>query len=106
MNSLENNLSGDIVVKTHIKSKPKKMTVECLSCGEDIYIGRTPKIGNYITCDNGSCQIEIIDFEPIDLEPVMVDQPDQKDDRVDNISFFGGEDDPYKGTDEPYDDNN
>lgn len=52
------------------KTKTKKMIAECLYCGEDVYVGRNPQVGNFVTCDGCDSQFEIID-----LEPVMVDWP-------------------------------
>jgi transcription elongation factor Elf1 len=56
--------------RTKTKTKTKKMTADCLYCGEDVYVGRDPQIGNFVSCD--SCDSQ---FEVIDLEPIMVDWP-------------------------------
>jgi hypothetical protein len=54
------------------KTISKKVTVACLACEDDVYIGRNPKIGNYVICN--SCDSE---FQIIDLEPIMIDWPDE-----------------------------
>lgn len=77
-------------MKPQVKAKPKKVTVECLSCSEDIYVGRNPKVGSFVTCDN--CDVE---FEIIDLEPVMVDWPYFEDALVDTYGYYGDEEGRY-----------
>lgn len=57
-------------MKTTISVKPKKTTVECLSCNKDIYIGNDPNLGKFITCK--SCESV---FEIINIDPLMIDWP-------------------------------
>ena len=51
-------------------NKVKNIRVECLDCGEAIYIRRNPTIGNIVTCDSCDSQFEIVE-----LEPIMIDWP-------------------------------
>lgn len=51
------------------------MIVECLSCGEDVYIGHNPKVGSFITCKSCDSLLEIVD-----LDPIMIDWPYYDDD--------------------------
>ena len=62
---------------------PKRKTVVCHSCGEDIYVGQHPKIGNFVTCRKCCSQFEIID-----LDPVLVDWP-----YYDDEESYGDEED-------------
>jgi len=48
-----------------------KNIVECLSCGEDIFIGRNRKPGAIITCDRCDNQFVIVE-----LDPFMIDWSD------------------------------
>ena len=59
------------------------MTAECLYCGEDVYVGRNPQVGNFITCDGCDSQFEIID-----LEPIMVDWPYYEDDYIQELDLY------------------
>lgn len=72
------------------KTKPKKKAAECLYCGENIYIGHNPKVGNFVTCD--SCDTQ---FEIVDLDPVMVDWPYYNDDFDGDEGFSDDIDDEY-----------
>ena len=65
-------------MKQVTKTRPKKVTVECLVCNDDVYVGQNPKVGSYVTC-NG-CDAE---FQIVDLEPVLIDWP-EFDDYVDD----------------------
>lgn len=62
-------------MKSHTRVKPKKTTVECLLCDEDIYVGNNPNLGKFITCK--SCESV---FEIINTDPVMIDWPYDDDD--------------------------
>ena len=57
-------------MKHQMKTKPKKMMVECLSCGADVYVGRNLKLGDIVKCK--SCDSK---FEVFDLEPLLIDWP-------------------------------
>ena len=60
---------------THrIKTRTKKAIIECLACEEGVYVGRDPKIGDYIYCHN--CDAE---FQITDLDPILIDWPDEED---------------------------
>ena len=61
-------------MKHKTKTISKRLSAECLACGDDIYIGRTQKIGSYVICNH--CDAE---FQVIDLEPVLIDWPDGDD---------------------------
>jgi hypothetical protein len=79
-------------MKPKIKTRSKNVTVECLACKDDVYVGQNPKIGNYVFCH--SCDAE---FQIIDLEPVMIDWPD--------YNGFSDEDEGYyDDTYDEYDD--
>lgn len=74
-------------MKYQTNSKPKRMIVECLSCGEGIYVGRNPKVGSFITCHSCDALLEIID-----IEPIMIDWPYYDDDESFSDSFEEGDD--------------
>jgi hypothetical protein len=61
-------------MKHKTKTISKKLTAECLACGDDVYMGRDPKIGSYVICHG--CDAE---FQIIDLKPIMIDWPDDDD---------------------------
>lgn len=73
-------------MKHQIRTKPQKMTVECLNCSEDIYIGDKSKVGNFVTCK--SCESL---FEIIDLDPVMIDWYYYDDDYGDDDDLYDDE---------------
>ena len=67
-------------MKHHEKMRPKRETVECLACDDDVYVGRNPKVGNFVTCRH--CE-EV--FQIIDIDPVLIDWPyDEDDDYTDD----------------------
>jgi hypothetical protein len=66
-------------MKHQDKMRPKKETVECLSCDEEVFVGRNPKVGNFVTCHN--CDET---FQIIDIEPVLIDWPYDEDDYTDD----------------------
>ena len=70
-------------MKHHTKPHPKNETVECLSCEEDVYVGRNPKIGKYVVCNNCDATFQIID-----IEPVLIDWPEDDDDYTDDDAGF------------------
>ena len=74
------------------KTRPisKKTTVDCLACNDDVYIGSSPKIGNYVICN--SCDAE---FVIIDLEPVLIDWPDFDDYNDDDEGYYDDINDEY-----------
>jgi hypothetical protein len=80
-------------MKHHIKTKPKKLIIECLACSEEIYVGHNPIIGNIITC--GSCDTM---FEIIDLEPVLIDWPYFDDD----YGVYGDDEGIYDEVDDKF----
>ena len=57
-------------MKYQMKAKPKKMMVECLSCGADVYVGRSLKLGEIVKCH--SCDSK---FKVVALEPLLIDWP-------------------------------
>ena len=61
-------------MKQKTKTRYKRITADCLACGDDVYVGQNPKIGSYVICN--SCDSE---FQIIDLEPVLIDWPDEDD---------------------------
>ena len=73
-----------------IRTRSKKLTVECLACDEDIFIGPKPKIGKYVICN--SCDAE---FQIIDLEPVLIDWPIDDDYFDDDEGYYDDIDDEY-----------
>lgn len=64
-------------MKTYTRTKSRRTTVDCLACGEDVYVGQNPIIGRIIICHGCNSRFEIID-----VEPVMVDWPGSEDDDV------------------------
>ena len=66
------------------------MTVECLACNDDVYVGRNPKIGSYVTC-NG-CDAE---FQIVDLDPVMIEWPDYDDYTDEEEGYYDDINDEY-----------
>ena len=83
-------------MKQNDKMRPQKETVECLACDEDVYVGRNPKVGNFVTCHN--CYET---FQIIDVEPVLIDWPYDEDDfdddeyTDDDEGYFDEDDDDY-----------
>ena len=57
-------------MKPNTWTRSKKVTVTCLVCKDEIYVGQQPKIGSYVIC-NG-CHAE---FQISDLEPLLIDWP-------------------------------
>lgn len=70
-------------MKPQIKTKHKKMKVECLSCDNDIYIGDYPKVNKFITCK--SCENV---FEIINIDPILIDWPYFDDDYIDDEDLY------------------
>lgn len=73
-------------MKHKYRTKPQKLTVECLNCSEDIYIADKAKVGSFVTCN--SCESL---FEIIDLDPLMIDWYFYDDDYADEEDFFDDE---------------
>jgi transcription elongation factor Elf1 len=73
-------------MKSQIKTKFKKLTVECLLCGKDIYVGDNSNVLKFISCNNCNTLFEIIR-----LNPVMIDWPYYDDDE----GFYDDLDDEY-----------
>ena len=67
-----------------------KIEVDCLACGDDVYVGRDPKIGSYIYCNN--CDAE---FQIIDLDPVLIDWPEDDDYFDDEEGYYDDLNDEY-----------
>ena len=84
-------------MKQNGKNFSKKETVECLACDEDVYVGRNPKVGNFVTCHNCDATFQIID-----VGPVLIDWPFDGDDEYEEYEDYGDEDEGYY--DEDYDD--
>jgi len=61
-------------MKAKDRTTSKRLTVDCLACGDNIYVGLNPTIGTYVICN--SCDAE---FHIVDLEPVLIDWPDGDD---------------------------
>jgi hypothetical protein len=70
-------------MKNNTNTHAKKQIVECLACVEDIYVGRDPKIGGYIYCK--SCDAE---FMIIDIDPILIDWPDEDDYYDDEEGYY------------------
>ena len=79
-------------MKHNQKEHSKKETVECLACDEDVYVGRNPKVGNFVTCQH--CDET---FQIIDIDPILIDWPYDDDDYSDDEE--GYYDDDYDGDD-------
>ena len=67
------------------KLKTKKLTVECLSCSQDITVGRSPKVGNFLTCDSCDSQFQIIAVEPVRVDWSSYDEYSDDEDLYDDI---------------------
>ena len=50
----------------------KKRTSRCPSCGEKIFLGEYPKVGQYLLCSVCDEQVEIIKLDPIVLDLVYI----------------------------------
>lgn len=50
----------------------KKKASRCPSCGEKIYLGDHPKVGQYLHCSICDEQVEIIKLDPIVLDLIFV----------------------------------
>lgn len=61
-------------MKQKTKPRSRKVTVECLACNDEIFVGKDPEINSYIYCNN--CDAE---FQIIDLEPILIDWPENDD---------------------------
>ncbi|MFN2236380.1 MAG: hypothetical protein ACK2U1_19290 [Anaerolineales bacterium] len=79
------------------KAYSKKETVECLACDEEVYVGKNPKIGNFVTCHHCDATFQIID-----IEPVLIDWPYDEDDEFEDYEDYSDDDEGYY--DEDYDD--
>ena len=77
-------------MKYHEKTRPKKATVECLACDEDVYVGRNPKVGNFVTCHH--CDET---FQIIDIAPILIDWPLDDDYTVDEEGYYDDVYDEY-----------
>lgn len=73
------------------KTISKKMRVKCLACEDDIYVGNNPKIGGYVICHGCDAAFQITD-----LDPVMIDWPDDGD-------YFDEEEGYYDDINDEYD---
>ena len=54
-----------------MKLAKKKWIVECLFCGENIYVSQNFRIGSFVACRHCDSQFEITD-----LVPPMIDWPE------------------------------
>jgi hypothetical protein len=61
-------------MKQKTRTRSRKLIVECLACADDVYFGLDTKIGDYIYCNNCDAAFQIID-----IEPVLIDWPDEDD---------------------------
>lgn len=59
-------------MKYQMKAKPKKMMVECLSCGADVYVGRSLKLGEIVKCHSCDSKFEVVDMEPILIDCLII----------------------------------
>jgi DNA-directed RNA polymerase subunit RPC12/RpoP len=50
----------------------KKRTSRCPSCGEKIFLGDHPKVGQYLLCSVCDEKVEIIKLDPIVLDLLYV----------------------------------
>ena len=50
----------------------KKRISRCPSCGEMIFIGDRPKIGQYLLCSICDEKVEIVNLDPIILDLIYV----------------------------------
>lgn len=60
-----------------------KLMVECLACEDNVFVGRNPIFGSYVTCN--SCDAE---FQIIDLNPVLIDWPENDDYTDDEEGYY------------------
>ena len=81
-------------MKHHEKMRPKNANVECLACDEEVYVGRNPKVGHFVTCHH--CDET---FQIIEIDPVLIDWPYEEDD--DEYEDYSDDEGYY---DEDYDD--
>ena len=78
-------------MKQKTRTRSKNEVVECLACEDDVFVGRNPKIGNFVVCHNCDAAFQIID-----LKPVLIDWPDYDDYTDDDEGYY---DDVYDETD-------
>lgn len=55
---------------------PGKYNVVCLNCEGEIEIGRNPKVGQYVDCDNCDMEFRIVSINPIEIEWPYEDDDD------------------------------
>lgn len=55
----------------------KKKTSRCPSCGEKIFVGEYPKIGQYLLCSNCDEKVEIINLNPVVLDLLYIPNDDE-----------------------------
>ncbi|MFC2025618.1 hypothetical protein ACFLUC_00310 [Chloroflexota bacterium] len=48
------------------------MLVNCLSCGERVYVGRNVRIGGIFKCNYCKAQFEVINLEPFTIDWVFL----------------------------------
>ena len=73
---------------TQMRTKPRKIVVECIACDDTINIGYNPKVGNFITCGNCKSQFEIIDLDPVTIDwPYFIDDDDLYEDLDDEDDY-------------------
>jgi hypothetical protein len=54
----------------------KKRASRCPSCGEKIFLGEQPKVGQYLLCSICDEKVEIIKLDPIVLD--LLYEPDSR----------------------------
>ena len=82
---------GKNKMKHNQKEHSKKETVECLACDEDVYVGRNPKVGHFVTCHNCDATFQIID-----IDPVLIDWPyDEDDAEYEDYEDYNDDDEGY-----------
>ncbi len=52
----------------------------CPSCDDDIYLPRSPRLGEIVACPNCGARLEVVDVNPLELDWPLDDEDEEEED--------------------------